>query len=114
MAMRQVREKEILAADAASHEKDTPPARPPTEDRSTVVPRPEDPIPSPDLPPPARGWKWVLVISSILSSTYLFALDNSIVADIQPAIVEQFQSVEKLPWLSVAFSLGAASTCLVW
>ncbi len=69
--------------------------------------------PPAELAPP-RGWKWVLVLSSILSSLFLFALDNSIVADIQPAIVERFHSVEKLPWLSVAFTLGAASTCLVW
>ena len=113
MATHQIRDQEILAADAKSVEKDMPPARSSTKEKSTIL-RPEELISSPEFAPPARGWKWVLVILSILSSTYLFALDNSIVADIQPAIVEQFQSIEKLPWLSVAFSLGAASTCLVW
>lgn len=51
---------------------------------------------------------------SILSCVFLFALDNTIVADVQPAIVNEFHDVAMLPWLSVAFLLGAASTLLVW
>ena len=62
-----------------------------------------------------KGIKWVLFVLAILSSAFLFALDNSIVADIQPQIISTFVgSVDKLPWLSVAFALGAASTTLVW
>jgi Major Facilitator Superfamily len=61
-----------------------------------------------------HGWKWTLVVISILSSIFLFSLDNTIVADIQPAIVETFGDVGKLPWLSVGFLLGAASTNLIW
>ncbi|KAI9677145.1 MAG: hypothetical protein M1829_002719 [Trizodia sp. TS-e1964] len=69
----------------------------------------------PDKPPrTVSGWVWGLVVLSILSSTFLFALDNTIVADVQPAIVERFGDISKLPWLSVAFLLGAASTNLVW
>lgn len=61
-----------------------------------------------------HGWKWTLVVVSILSSIFLFSLDNTIVADIQPAIVETFGDIGKLPWLSVAFLLSAASTNLIW
>ncbi|TVY18176.1 Efflux pump [Lachnellula arida] len=60
------------------------------------------------------GFSWVLVVISILTSTFLFGLDNTIVADVQPAIVNQFNSVNRLPWLSVAFQMGAASTTLFW
>ena len=60
------------------------------------------------------GPRWGLVVLSILSSTFLFSLDNTIVADIQPAIVRQFSSVDKLSWLPVAFLLGAAGTNLFW
>ncbi|CAG8953680.1 hypothetical protein HYFRA_00006569 [Hymenoscyphus fraxineus] len=60
------------------------------------------------------GIRWAIVVLSILSSTFLFALDNTIVADIQPVIVTQFNSVAKLTWLSVAFLIGAASTNLFW
>jgi MFS family permease len=68
-----------------------------------------------ELPPrDISGWKWIVVVLSILSSTFLFALDNTIVADVQPVIVTQFNSVGKLTWLSVAFLIGAASTNLIW
>ncbi|KAI9676065.1 MAG: hypothetical protein M1817_000808 [Caeruleum heppii] len=73
-----------------------------------------EPAAAPASPRDIHGWKWVLAIVSILSSAFLFALDNSIVADIQPAIVARFGDIEKLPWLSVTFNLGAAATTLVW
>jgi hypothetical protein len=65
-------------------------------------------------PRDVHGWKWALVVISILSSIFLFSLDNTIVADVQPAIVEDFGDVARLPWLSVGFLLGAASTNLIW
>jgi hypothetical protein len=57
-------------------------------------------------PRDVHGWKWTLVVISILSSIFLFSLDNTVVADIQPAIVETYGEVDKLPWLSVGFLLG--------
>lgn len=57
---------------------------------------------------------WVIVALSILSSTFLFALDNTVVAVLQPKIVESLDEIEKLPWLSVAFALGAVSVNLLW
>ncbi len=65
-------------------------------------------------PRKVHGIKWAFVVSSVLASTFLFALDNTIVADVQPAIVERFGEVNKLPWLSVAFLVAAAGTNLVW
>jgi hypothetical protein len=57
-----------------------------------------------ELPPrDITGWKWAVVVLSILSSTFLCALDNTIVADIQPVIVLHFNDVKNLTWLSVAF-----------
>ncbi|KAL9597752.1 MAG: hypothetical protein Q9219_004946 [cf. Caloplaca sp. 3 TL-2023] len=74
------------------------------------------PEPTQEEKPPrdVHGFVWVLIVLSILSSTFLFALDNTIVADVQPAIVERFGSISKLPWLSVAFLVSAAGTNLVW
>lgn len=74
------------------------------------VPEQEEEAPPRDI----TGWKWATVVLAILSSTFLFALDNTIVADVQPVIVEHFNSVSKLSWLSVAFLIGAAATNLVW
>lgn len=71
---------------------------------------PEAEVPPRDI----QGWKWIAVVLSILSSTFLFALDNTIVANVQPVIVEHFDAVSKLSWLSVSFLIGAAATNLVW
>jgi len=73
----------------------------------------EDAEPEP-FPRDVTGWKWFLASMAILSSIFLYALDNTIVASIQPIIVTRFDSIEKLPWLSVAFLLAATATNMVW
>ena len=73
--------------------------------------------PSGNQPEQARtitGIRWVLVVSSILSSTFLFALDNTVVADIQPKILDRLGEIQKLPWLSVGLFVASLSTNLVW
>lgn len=70
-----------------------------------------------EQPPPPRkisGLSWVIVVLAILSSTFLFALDNTVVADVQPHIVLQFNAVDKLAWLSVVFIMAAVSTNLLF
>ena len=69
-------------------------------------------LPAP--PRPVKGVLWVLVVVAILSSTFLFSLDNTVVADVQPTIVRQFGSVNKLAWLSVGYLLGSTTTNLLW
>ncbi|KAL9018349.1 MAG: hypothetical protein Q9185_004318 [Variospora sp. 1 TL-2023] len=59
-----------------------------------------------------RGAKWLIVVTAILSTTLLFSLDNTVVADVQPKVVEQFGSISKLPWLGAAFALGSAASIL--
>ncbi|KAF2459785.1 major facilitator superfamily domain-containing protein, partial [Lineolata rhizophorae] len=56
-----------------------------------------------------HGIKWLIAVVTILTSTFFFAIDNTIVADIQPAILNTFGNVEKLPWLGTAFALGGIS-----
>lgn len=58
------------------------------------------------------GLKWFLIIVSILVGLFLFALDNTIVADIQPVIADHFQAVDKIAWLAAAFSLSATALTL--
>lgn len=68
-----------------------------------------------ELPPrDIQGWKWVAVVLAILSSTFLFALDNTITANIQAEIVRDFQSVNKLSWISVGLVMSASATVLLW
>ncbi|KAK4235958.1 mfs drug efflux transporter [Achaetomium macrosporum] len=61
-----------------------------------------------------HGWRWALAVSAILCSTFLFALDTTVVANIQPSIVETYGEINKLPWLAAAFVLPGASLQLPW
>lgn len=61
-----------------------------------------------------HGVKWLLAITAILSTTLLFSLDTTIVANVQPSIIKEFGEVSKLSWLGIAFALGSASTILPW
>ncbi|KAJ5536079.1 major facilitator superfamily transporter [Penicillium frequentans] len=57
---------------------------------------------------------WLLIVVTIISSTFLFSLDNTIVADVQSPIIEKFGEVGKLSWLGVAFVLASAATIITW
>ncbi|KAE8141611.1 MFS general substrate transporter [Aspergillus pseudotamarii] len=78
----------------------------------------KQPVPLGTSEPPSprdiHGIKWAFAVTAILSSVFLFALDQTIVADVQPNIIAEFDSISKLPWLSVSFLLGTASTNLLW
>lgn len=56
----------------------------------------------------------VPAVSAILSSVFFFSLDQTIVADIIPDIVDHFGAVQKLPWVSVTLLLAAAGTINFW
>ncbi|KAL4921166.1 putative MFS drug efflux transporter [Aspergillus aurantiobrunneus] len=60
------------------------------------------------------GVKWILVVTAILSSHGLFALDNTIFANIQPAILNQYQEADMISWLSVGFTLCSSALVLPW
>lgn len=66
---------------------------------------------------PRQGMKdfvWGLVITSILSSHFLYGLDNTIVADMQPHIIADLGQIPELPWVSVAFIFAGAAFTLAW
>ncbi|KAH8692506.1 major facilitator superfamily transporter [Phaeosphaeriaceae sp. PMI808] len=67
-----------------------------------------DGVTTADKPSPRNihGWKWVIAYSAMLSTTLLFALDNTIVANIQPAIINDFGHLELLTWIGTGFALG--------
>lgn len=57
---------------------------------------------------------WLLVVLALLAALFLFALDNTIVANVQENIIYTLGGIDKLPWISVAFALGAVATNLFW
>lgn len=75
---------------------------------SDKMPRGLDPRPT------MSGYKWPLVVASIMLAMFLFALDNTIAADIAPVIAQDFGAIAKLPWVAVSFCLGAVCTGLLW
>ncbi|KAK3342063.1 major facilitator superfamily transporter [Lasiosphaeria hispida] len=54
-----------------------------------------------------RGLPWFLVICAVFSTMLIYALDNTITADLVPAIANEYGTVSLLPWLSVGFQVGA-------
>ncbi|KAF2253862.1 MFS general substrate transporter [Trematosphaeria pertusa] len=52
------------------------------------------------------GLKWAVVVLAIISSTFLYALDNTIMANIRPGIIKSLGHIELLPWITVAYPLG--------
>jgi hypothetical protein len=74
-------------------------------DSPSVPPSPTNPLYplcSPDLanhPPLLR--QWFIVVLAISSSLFLYALDNTIVANIVPAIIDDLGHATELAWLSV-------------
>ncbi|GKZ85519.1 hypothetical protein AnigIFM60653_004273 [Aspergillus niger] len=61
-----------------------------------------------------HGIKWFLLVASTLTGSFIYALDNTIVANIAPAIVNHFDAVENLPWLSVGFMIGGVAMVLIY
>ncbi|KAI0599998.1 MFS general substrate transporter [Biscogniauxia sp. FL1348] len=57
--------------------------------------------------------QWAIVYAAMLSTNFLVAVDNTITADIQPAIIHTLGRVELLPWVGTGFALGGL-TILTW
>ncbi|KAF2129723.1 MFS general substrate transporter [Dothidotthia symphoricarpi CBS 119687] len=58
--------------------------------------------------------QWTLVLVAIYCSQFLYGLDNTIVADIQGAVVNDFGEIGKLGWLGIGFPLGSVATILTF
>ncbi|KAF3404629.1 putative efflux pump gsfJ [Talaromyces pinophilus] len=63
-------------------------------------------------PHPATGFKWWLLLIAIYSTTFLYGLDNTIVADVQGSVVERFGQVAKLSWIGTGFPLGSVAVIM--
>lgn len=60
------------------------------------------------------GVRRIICVLSIFSSVFLYALDNTIVATIQPAIIDSLGHLDKLPWVSVAYQVTSVASDLTW
>ncbi|KAL4963029.1 major facilitator superfamily domain-containing protein [Aspergillus stella-maris] len=62
--------------------------------------------------PPLSGWRRIVIAIAINTGSFLYGLDNTIVADIQGSVVEQFGEIQKLTWLGSGFPLGSIALLL--
>jgi len=61
------------------------------------------------------GGLWFIVNTAVLSATFLYALDNTIMANVRPNIIETFgNQVEILPWLSISYPMGEVGANPLW
>ncbi|KFY86342.1 hypothetical protein V498_07535 [Pseudogymnoascus sp. VKM F-4517 (FW-2822)] len=58
--------------------------------------------------------RFAVIIISLIIGNFLYALDNTIVADIQPHIVQQFKSIDQLSWIPNAYVLTGTAFVLLW
>ena len=59
-----------------------------------------------------HGWKWVATATSLYVGALIYGLDSTIVADLQPALVEQYNEFESLTWAGTGFPLGSFCSIL--
>lgn len=78
-------------------------------------------VDGPSVPPTNKterrvtGLSWLVLVLAILSSTFLYALDNTITADVRPSIIETFGNrVAMLPWLSVSYPMAEVGSNPLW
>lgn len=60
------------------------------------------------------GISWAIVVISVLSSTFLYAFDNTVMANVRPSIISTFGQIDLLPWISVSYPLGEVGSNPLW
>ena len=98
------------------NEKHTATGNDESESKNSQLTPISEPTDSQEPSPPRNinGALWAVAVLSIMSSTFLFALDNTVTANVQEAVLQRFDGVSRLPWISVAYLLGAATINLFW
>ncbi|KAI0903245.1 major facilitator superfamily domain-containing protein [Ustulina deusta] len=61
-----------------------------------------------------KGISWAIAFIALASSTFLYALDNTVMANVRPSIIETFGHIDLLPWLSVSYPLGELGSNPLW
>ncbi|KAI8932349.1 hypothetical protein NX059_010542 [Plenodomus lindquistii] len=73
---------------------------------------PRSPVPESEETRKITGFKWFLFVSSTLTSIFVYSLDNTIVANIIPEMINDLDAIQDLPWISVGFMIGGMATVL--
>lgn len=60
------------------------------------------------------GITWFIAMFAIISSTFLYALDNTVLANVRPSIIDTFGQIDLLTWVLVAYPLGEIGSNPLW
>ena len=74
---------------------------------------PEDETPAVS-PREIHGLKWAISCAALFSSIFLYAFDCTVVADIQAKIVNDFDALDELSWLSNGLVMPATAFVMLW
>lgn len=61
-----------------------------------------------------RGFTWFLVVMVVLLPTFLYALDNTTMANVRPSIIDTFSRIDMLTWLSISYPMGEVGASPLW
>ncbi|MCJ1371953.1 hypothetical protein MMC20_003173 [Loxospora ochrophaea] len=58
--------------------------------------------------------RWLLLCSSMFLVEMQAALDSTITANLQPAIINTLGEISKFSWINITYNLGMGGSCLLW
>ncbi|KAH7303166.1 major facilitator superfamily domain-containing protein [Stachybotrys elegans] len=61
-----------------------------------------------------RGAAWAFIVVALISSTFLYALDNTVIATVRPSMIESLGHIELLPWISAAYPMTETGSNPFW
>ncbi|KAI5867646.1 putative efflux pump antibiotic resistance protein [Durotheca rogersii] len=83
-----------------------------------VVTTTQIPIPSSHDAPKAgrqlRGFAWFIMVVALILSTFLYALDNTVLANVRPSIIDTLGRIDLLPYVSITYPLGEVGSSPLW
>lgn len=60
------------------------------------------------------GFAWAFIVVSLISSTFLYALDNTVIATVRPSMIRSLGSIDLLPWISAAYPMTETGSNPFW
>jgi MFS family permease len=95
---------------------DRSPAVPVDGTEKPAEPEATDPMPSTDANTNTRsvtGFRWALIVASLLVGCFFYGLDTTIAAAVQGEVVEAFGRVDALAWIGAGFPMGSVAIILL-
>jgi hypothetical protein len=60
------------------------------------------------------GLSWAVVVVALISSTFLYALDNTVLATVRPSMVKSLGRIDLLAWISAAYPMTEVGSNPLW